>query len=314
MANPAPLIGTAILAALTLITALPLILGLLMLGGRLRYREWLAGVAVIAAMGYVALHGDYVYNYASWSQSRPSTASFALTCGLLLANLAVLLVLVLRRSPGKRLWAAAFALLLAGAIGSGWGQFAGRRARDREAARRDAAPVVLAPGPRFVPAWRDYRNLGGRMVLSGHLPESLPVVLLTDPFTHAAKPRFCTGTTSRHIPASPDPAVPGNVTEVAEGPDCRRDEEYRLAVLGRTVTSYAQVPPAAVSGAGDARVLSLPTVLELFAEHGYDRSTFDPAASDGRRSSPLAGRGSSSPRSRPCGSLPTPSPALNLPK
>ncbi len=68
-----PFLGWCIAAALLFIVAFPLLIGLLMAFNLLRYREWLAILAVTWSMAILAGSGNYIYNLINWTFKPIST-------------------------------------------------------------------------------------------------------------------------------------------------------------------------------------------------------------------------------------------------
>ena len=112
----APVIGWSIIAALFFLIGIPLILGLLIACKLLRFRDWLAMVAVVFSMAILAeTGGDYVYNLV-WISSRMPSALNVLSCVLIFATPPFLFVLILLRTRRRLLWSGAAARSGPGAI------------------------------------------------------------------------------------------------------------------------------------------------------------------------------------------------------
>lgn len=79
MQQIAPLIGWSITAAVFFVMGIPMLLGLLMAFNVIRYREWLAVVAVALSVALSAeAGGDYLYNLFNWTLSREPRALIVL--------------------------------------------------------------------------------------------------------------------------------------------------------------------------------------------------------------------------------------------
>ena len=99
-----PLVGVCIIAACLLLLAAPLLTGLLMALKILRYREWLAILAVAMSMAILVESADFVYNLIYWTSSRFSLGMNIAICVLTFATPPFLFVLVLTRSRRRWLW------------------------------------------------------------------------------------------------------------------------------------------------------------------------------------------------------------------
>jgi len=63
------LLGVCVNAVLLFVLAIPLLIGLSMAIKMLRYREWLAILAVAASMAILVGGGDFLYNLIYWTSS-----------------------------------------------------------------------------------------------------------------------------------------------------------------------------------------------------------------------------------------------------
>src|ERR1039458_4832318 len=97
-----PIIGTCIIAALVLLLATPLLIGLLMALKILRYREWLAILAVGMSLAILVESADFIYNLIYMTSNRMSLAMNITISVLTFATPPFLFVLVLARS--QRRW------------------------------------------------------------------------------------------------------------------------------------------------------------------------------------------------------------------
>ena len=84
-----PIIGTCIVTALLLILATPLLIGLLMALKILRYREWLAILAVGMSLAILVESADFIYNLIYMTTSRFPPAMNIAVSVLTFANLDV---------------------------------------------------------------------------------------------------------------------------------------------------------------------------------------------------------------------------------
>jgi hypothetical protein len=275
-----PVIGLCILAVLYFFLAFPLLLGLLMACKVLRYRDWLAAVAVALSMAIVAESGNYLYNLIYWTSSRLSPGMNVLTCVLTFGTPLFLFVLILLRSRRRVLWGVSMLLVTGLALVAMRNQFVERKASDAEAYRQGVKPLSPRTGTPLVRWWRDDRRRVPRFLLQGHVLEGSPVVLLTDPFARAFQPQFCTAVASTYWPSVKDPAELGNVTEMVGLKGCAERWGQGLAVLERPVRAYRAISFQPFSGAADHEVLTRPTVRQKFAKLGYDPANFDPAKAE----------------------------------
>src|SRR5208283_2575285 len=178
-----PLIGVCIMAAYFFLLATPLLIGLLMAFKLLRYREWLAILAVVMSMAILMVSGNYIYNLIYWSSSRFSPAMNVTSCVLIFLTPPFLFVLILTRSRRRWLWGLGILLLTSLSVISMRSEFVERRQRDAEAYRQGMKPLSPRTGTTFVRWWRHYRGTEERVLLQGHIAEATKVVLLTDPFS-----------------------------------------------------------------------------------------------------------------------------------
>lgn len=270
-----PIIGIGITAVLLLFLATPLLLGLLMALKVLRYREWLAILAVGMSLAILVESADYIYNLIYMTTSRfPPALNIAVSV-LTFATPPFLFVLVLARSRRRAWWAVAIVILTSLSLLAMRSEFRVRVERDAEAYRQGMKPLTPQTGTGFARWWRHYRGLKQMILLQGHIPQATRIVLLTDPFTNRFQPQFCTGTASTYWPPVKDPAELGNVTEVAGAKDCHQDWVSGVAALDRTVSIYQAVPFQPVSGGFDQQLLAHPVVRRAFQEFRYDPANFD---------------------------------------
>ena len=272
-----PVIGYGIMAVVYFIEGFPLLLGLLMAFKVLRYRDWLAMVAVALSMFLLAGSGDYLYNLTNWNTSRFSPTMNVLSCILIFATPVVLFALVVSRSRWRILWGVG--MVLAGILASSAAhhEFVARVARDAEAQRQGLKPLSPRTGTLLVRWWRDDRQRIPKYYLQGHVVTSTPLVLLTDPFSRQFVAQSCTAVAGAYLLAAKDPAELGNVTEIVGLKDCDKRWMQGLAVVERPVGSYHAVAPKPFSGANLLEIVSNPIVRKKFAEFKYDLANFDPA-------------------------------------
>jgi len=271
----APFLGWCIAAALFFVLATPLLIGLLMVFRFLRYREWLAILAVTWSMAILAVSGDYLYNLMNWTSSRMPPGMNIATCVLIFMTPPFLFVLIFTHSRRRRLWGLGLFLLTSLSLISFRNEFVNRKVRDAEAYRLGVRPLSPRTGTSVVQWWRDYRKRTERVLLLGHVPEATQVVLLTDPFTRSFQPQFCTGTASTYWPPVKDPGELGNVTEVVGLKGCNTSWVQGVAALERSVVNYRAVPFQPFSGGLDRQVLADPVVRRAFEKFGYDPANFD---------------------------------------
>jgi hypothetical protein len=271
----APFLGWCIAATLFFVLAAPLLIGLLMAFRFLRYREWLAILAVTWSMAILAESGDYLYNLMNWSSSRFPPGMNIAICALTFLTPPFLFVLVLSHSRRRWLWAWGIVLLTSLSLFSFRSEFVKRKAGDAEAYRLGVRPLSPRTGTSVVQWWRDYRKRTERVLLLGHVPEATQIVLLTDPFTRSFQPQFCTGTASTYWPPVKDPGELGNVTEVVGLKGCSTRWVQGVAALERSVVNYRAVPFQRFSGGLDRKLLADPIVRRAFGKFGYDPTNFD---------------------------------------
>jgi hypothetical protein len=264
---------TLVVALYLSLWVIPFLIGLLIALGIVRYREWLAILAVAGSMVSLAGNGDLLYNLTYMPLGRFGPLLVALLSLSFFAPL-FLLILVFVRSRRRRSWALATLLLAPLTLVSMRGEFVTRGKRDAEAYRQGVKPLTPQTGTSFVRWWRDYRGLEQRILLQGHIPETSQVVLLTDPFNLSLQPHFCTGTASVYWPPQKDPTKLGNVTEVAGLQGCDQTWQSGVAALERTLTNYRALPFEPFSGAPDKRVPANPAVRQAFDKFGYDPANF----------------------------------------
>jgi hypothetical protein len=270
-----PIIGTCIIAALVLLLATPLLIGLLMALKILRYREWLAILAVGMSMAILVESADYIYNLIYMTSSRMSLAMNITMSVLSFGTPPFLFVLVLARSRRRWVWGLGILILTSLSLLSMRNEFRTRVERDAEAYRQGIKPLTPQTGTGFVRWWRHYRGTKEMILLQGHIPEATRIVLLTDPFTSRFQPQFCMGAASTYWPPVKDPAELGNVTEVAGAKDCHQDWVSGVAALDRSVSIYRAVPFQPFSGGFDQKLFAYPVVRRAFQEFHYDPANFD---------------------------------------
>ncbi|HTS67762.1 MAG TPA: hypothetical protein VMO17_02165 [Terriglobia bacterium] len=271
----APLIGWGITAGFLFLLALPLLIGLLMGFKVLRYREWLAILAVVWSMAILVQSANYIYNLVNWSSSRFSPGMNIAVCILIFGTPLYLYILILTNSRRRVLWASAILVLTMLSLAGMRKEYAERKARDAEAYSLGMKPLSPGTGTPFVHWGRHYHGTQETVLLQGHIPEATPVVLLTDPFARPFEAQFCNGVASTYHPPAKDPAELGNVTEVGSMKGCQQRWVQGVAVLERPVTTYKVVPFQPVTGAADRRILSHPMVIRGFERFGYDPANFD---------------------------------------
>ncbi len=270
-----PIIGFCIIAALLLLLATPLLMGLFMALKFMRYREWLAILAVGMSLAILVESADFIYNLIYWTASCTSPAVNITISVLSFGTPVFLFVLVLARSRRRGWWAMAIVVLTSLSLLAMRSEFKTRTERDAEAYRQGMKPLTPHTGTGFVRWWRHYRGLKEMILLQGHIPEATRIVLLTDPFSGAFQPHFCTGTASTYWPPVKDPAELGNVTEVAGTKDCHQDWVSGVAALDRAVSIYHAVPFQPLSGKFDPQLFANPVVRQAFKEFSYDPANFD---------------------------------------
>ncbi len=271
----APLIGWCIAAAFLFFLAFPLLIGLLIAFKFVRFRAWLAMVAVIVSMATLAESGNYLYNLLSWTSSRFSPGMNIAVCALTFGTPPILFFVILMRSRRRVLWGLGMVLLAGLALAAMHNQFAERKARDAEVYRQQVKPLSPRTGTPLVRWWRDDRTKVPRVLLQGHVFEATALVLLTDPFSRDFQPGFCTGVASTYWPPVKDPAVLGNVTEVVDLKGCPARWMQGLAVPERPVATYRAISFQPFAGAPDREVLTRPIVRQAFQKLRYDPSNFD---------------------------------------
>ena len=272
-----PVIGYGIMAVVCFIEGFPLLLGLLMAFKVLRYRGWLAMVAVALSMFFLAESGDYLYNLTYWDTSRFSPAMNILSCILIFATPVVLFALVVSRSRRRVVWGVG--MVLAGILASSAAhhEFLARRAGDAEAVRQGLKPLSPRTGTLLVRWWRDDRQRIPKYYLQGHVVTSTPLALLTDPFSRQFVAQSCTAVAGAYLLAAKDPAELGNVTEIDGLKDCDKRWMQGLAVVERPLESYNAVAFKPIAGATPIEIFSNPMLRQKFAEFKYDPANFDPA-------------------------------------
>ena len=179
----APFIGWCIAAAVFFVLAAPLLMGLLMAFKLLRYREWLAILAITWSMAILATSGDYIYNLINWTFEPHAAVDGHRSCVLIFLTPLFLFVLIFTHSRWRRLWGLGILLLTLLSLISMRNEFVKRKVGDAEAYRQGVRPLSPRTGTSFVRWWRDYHGRAERILLHGHIPEATPVVLLTDPFS-----------------------------------------------------------------------------------------------------------------------------------
>src|ERR1017187_7833903 len=189
----APLIGMCIAAALVFLLAVPLLIGLLMAFKFLRYREWLAILAIAWSMAVLVESSDFLYNLFNWTSSRLPPGMETALCVLIFVTPPFLFILIFTRTRRRWLWGWGMLLLTSLSLISMRNEFVERKTRDAEAYRQGVRPLSPRTGTSFVRWWRDYRGKTERVFLLGHVPEATRIVLLTDPFSRSFQPQFCTG-------------------------------------------------------------------------------------------------------------------------
>jgi hypothetical protein len=276
----APFLGWCIAAALFLLLATPLLIGLLMTFSIFRYREWLAMLAVTWSMAILAASGDYLYNLMNWASSRLPPGMNIATCVLIFLTPLYLFVLILTHSHRRWLWGLGLFLLTLLSLISLRNEFVKRKMGDAEVYRQGVRPLSPRTGTSVVQWWRDHRDPRERVLLLGHIPEATQVVLLTDPFTRSFQPQFCTGTASAYWPPVKDPRDLGNVTEVVGLKGCSKSWTQGVAALERSVANYRAVPFQPFSVGQERKVFAYPTVHRGFDKFGYDPADFDPSKAE----------------------------------
>ena len=269
-------IGMCIEAGVVFFMGLPLLIALLLAFKLVRYREWLAMVAVVMSMAILADSGNYLYNLVYWTSSRFSPEMNIVSCVLIFASPLFLFAVVLICSRRRLAWGVGMLVVAALALASVRNQYRERKAGDAEAYRQGVKPLSARTGTPFVRWWRDNRNPAPKVLLQGHVLEGTAVVLLTDPFSRSSQSQFCTGSASTYSPPVRDPAVLGNVTEVVNLKSCPDRWMQGLAIVERPVATYRAIPFQPFSGAPDPEVLSHPIVRRQIEKLGYDPANFDP--------------------------------------
>ena len=87
-----------LLAVIFLLCAVPFIVGVLIALGRLRYREWLACLAILTSALSLLFCADFLYNLGRWSGVSPYAPANLLSCFLLFATPLLWSFLALARS------------------------------------------------------------------------------------------------------------------------------------------------------------------------------------------------------------------------
>lgn len=281
--HAAPLIGIGIATAVFSLMGFPLLLGLAMAFKWVKYREWLAIVAVMWSMALLAGSGNYLYNLIYWTTSRFSPALNVLSCVLTFASPVFLCALVLTHSPRRIAWSIGLLVLAGAAVFAMYSQMEERKARDAEAYRQGMKPLSPRTGTPLVRWWRDDHRRTPRFFLQGHVPSGTPLALLTDPFAYTFQPQFCTAVASDYWPAVPDPAEQGNMTEIKGLEGCDQQWAQGLAVLERPVASYRNIAFQPLAAAPDAHVLAHAMARPKLGELGYDPANFDMAKAEFRQ-------------------------------
>jgi len=271
----APFLGWCITAALFFVLAAPLLIGLLMALNWLRYREWVAIVAVTWSMAILVESSDYLYNLMNWSSSRLPLGMNIAMCVLIFLTPPFLFVLILTHSRWRWSWTLGLFLLTLLSLVSFRNEFVNRKVRDAEAYRQGVRPLSPRTGTSVVQWWRDDRERTQRVLLLGHVPEATQIVLLTDPFARSFQPQFCTGTASAYWPPVKDPKDLGNVTEVAGLKGCSLNWVQGVAALERSSVNYRAIPFQPFSSGLDRQVLADPVVRRAFKKFSYDPANFD---------------------------------------
>ena len=96
----APIIGVAISATVLFLLAVPLLIGLLMAFRILRYREWLAMLAVAWSMVVLTGSGDFLYNLMNWTSSRLSPGMTVAICAITFGTPPFLFILIFASLDG----------------------------------------------------------------------------------------------------------------------------------------------------------------------------------------------------------------------
>src|ERR1035437_6667117 len=142
----APFMGWCILAAVLFVLAFPLLMGLLMAFGFLRYREWLAILAVAASMAILAGSGDYIYNLINWTSSRLSPGMNIISCLLVFGTPPFLFILTLTHTRRRGLWGLGILLMTSLSILAMRSEFVERKRRDAEVYRLGMKPLSPRTG------------------------------------------------------------------------------------------------------------------------------------------------------------------------
>jgi hypothetical protein len=273
----APFMGWCILAAVLFVLAFPLLVGLLMAFGFIRYREWLAILAVAASMAILAGSGDYIYNLINWTSSRLSPGMNIISCLLVFGTPPFLFILTLTHTRRRGLWGLGILLMTSLSFIAMRSEFVERERRDAEVYRLGMKPLSPRTGTIFVPWWRDYRDQHHlqRIFLLGHIPEGTPIVLLTSPFSRPFRPQFCTGTASAYWPPVKEPRDLGNVTEVAGLKGCSQNWVQGVAFLEHGITNYRAIPFQLYPGELEQQVFENSVVRRAFEKLHYDSANFD---------------------------------------
>jgi hypothetical protein len=311
------LIGVGIMAAFYGALALPLIIGILIATNRLRYRGWLAGLALVISLYFLNLSGNFAYNLMHWTKSRPSAFDVTLTLGLAGASPLFLMGLILKRSRRKGVWITAMLPLLVLTVPGIRRDYQDRIQRDIAEYQKGMTPLVPATGTLFTRCEIKHRVSDGipadEVYVQGHVPRGVCVSLLTDPFSGNFRPRYCAGIAGTYRPANSDPAVLGNVTEIGSLQGYDRTAIYTLAVIERAITRYEAVPVQPSPSHPD---LSHPVVRTSFQKLRYNRADFDVAHAQGTRAAGARGENvfisALKPLRTPLNAIPCADPALVL--
>ena len=271
----APIIGVAISATVLFLLAVPLLIGLLMAFRILRYREWLAMLAVAWSMVVLTGSGDFLYNLMNWTSSRLSPGMTVAICAITFGTPPFLFILIFAFTRRRWVWVLGIVLVTSLSVISTRNEFVARRERDAEAYRQAVKPLSPRTGTSLVRWWRYYHGQHERVLLQGHIPEATPVVLLTDPFSRFFHPHFCAGVAAAYLPPVKDPADLGNATEVGGLKGCDESWPYGVAVLERGVANYEAVPFQPLSEELDREVFAHPVVRRAFERLSYDPANFD---------------------------------------
>jgi hypothetical protein len=269
------MLGLFLVAVVLSLLFLPFLIGLLMAFNVLRYRDWLAGIAIAASFLALANNGDLLYNLTYMPMKR---FFMVLMVPIIFSFVAPPFLLILSMIRSRRWWwPLLLTLFLAPmAIFSMRREFLVRRDRDVVAYREGVKILSPSTGTDFVPWSRDFHQAPlGRLFLQGHISESTKVVLLTDPFTVHFQPEFCTAIASTYLPPAKDPADLGNVTELADTEGCNKIWQSGVAALERQVASYKELLSEPVPAIRDSQARSNPVVRKAFEKLNYDLAKLD---------------------------------------